>query len=557
MKNIKYIVGFFTFITIIPVAAQSDGTTINVNTGFEPKLSEVDKLYEQPVINDTVPTSKTFSYLINSNEVKTKYELDTISAVKLKNEPLQKLQRFFLKFGFGNYLTPFVDVSLNSLRHKTDAYSFRYRHLSSRGIIKNVGDPWMANHEGYADYKHMFKKNTIRLAAEYHNNQIHYYGYDPDLFVGINRDSTFKSYNTFNGTIDFYSKSKNDSVGFNYKASADFYHIFDNYKSNETKVTARLDVNKFTNKFLNEFFGGQFDFTYLGTKNDSMIETFHGYFVNMMPYIKAGGKNWNLFAGVKLSIYSDTSSVVNVYPDIRFNWNIFKQFVIFNAEVGGEYRRASYQNMMRENPFIMPVVEMKNTNEYIRLKGGLKGQFFSNMGYNVGVQYSYFGNLHYFINDTTDAVRRGFDMIYDNTNYVNIFAELNYKLGEKLQIGVKGNYHIYDPLTLTTPYHKPNFDVAGTVLYNMGNKLIFSFDTYLRGPQKALTYVLDPITGLKKMQDVNLNMQVDINLGAEYRINKNVTLWINFNNIAAWRYNRFYNYPTQQFNLLGGFTLSL
>ena len=45
---------------------------------------------------------------------------------------------------------------------------------------------------------------------------------------------------------------------------------------------------------------------------------------------------------------------------------------------------------------------------------------------------------------------------------------------------------------------------------------------------------------------------VDLNLGLEYRYTKKVSAFINFNNIASTRYERWQDYPTQRFNVLGG-----
>jgi len=48
----------------------------------------------------------------------------------------------------------------------------------------------------------------------------------------------------------------------------------------------------------------------------------------------------------------------------------------------------------------------------------------------------------------------------------------------------------------------------------------------------------------------------DANLGLEYRYTKKLSAFINFNNIGAVRYQRWEDYPTQRFNVLGGLTYS-
>lgn len=558
MKRISNIYTFLLACITACIAQVSIAqNNIDIYTGYEPRLQDSDKMNDQPSINDTIKNTGVFNYRINSKEVKSNYTPDTIAAVKMKSEPLPRLHRFYLKAGFGNYLTPYVDVSIASLRHKTDAYSFRYKHLSSQGIISGVGDPWMSNNEAYADYKHLFKTHTIKLAGEYHRNVVHYYGYNPSIDTLIkSRDSIKQVYNTFKLDVNLFSRYRTDSIKFNHNANIGFYHIFDHYGSHETKFTAYGGFNKMTDFFAREFMGLNLDYTYINSYNDS-IGTFHNHFVNLNPYLKITGEGWGVTAGFKMTIGADTVARFRFFPDVKFHWNIFRHYITLYAEASGEYRRNSFYMLSKENPFIMPVIDMRNTCEFIKVKAGVKGQFFNDMSYNFGASFSYIGDLHYFVNDTVSPNRKGFNVIYDNSQYVNVYGELSYQLGEKLSINAKGNFHYYKPDVLTDIYHRPVWDASLGARYNLRNKLIFTADLYFRGGQFARDFVTDTITFVKTPTVVELNPQIDLNLSAEYRITKMISVWVSLNNFAAWRYNRWYNYPTQQFNVLGGFTLGI
>ncbi len=552
--TIQYTIASSVFILLTCLSLKAQNNVV-LYTGYEPRIMDSEKMNDQPVINDTAKPAQGYNYLINAKEVKVDYKPDTIAAVKMKSEPLPRLHRFYLKAGFGNYLTPYVDVSINSLRHKTDAYSFRYKHLSSQGIISGVGDPWISNNEAFADYKHIFKTHTIQLAAEYHRNVVHYYGFNPSMDTLItNRDTTKQIYNAWNFDANLFSRYRTDSIKWNHTANINFYHVFDRYGSYETKFTVYGGFNKMTDLFAREFMGANLEYTYLNTYNDS-LGALHSHFINLNPYLKVGGDNWGVTAGVKLSIAVDSVARFRAFPDIKFHWNIFRQYITLYAEASGDYRRNSFYQMSRENPFIMPVVNMRNTCEFIKIKAGVKGQFFDNLSYNAGISFSYFGDMHFYVNDTTSNIRKGFNVIYDNSQYLNIYGELAYMLGEKLTVTAKGHYYKAD--NLATIFHRPSWDASVGARYNLRDKLIFTADLYFRGGQYALDYVTDSVTLIKSPVVVELNPQVDLNLGAEYRITKMISVWVNFNNMAAWRYNRWYNYPTQQFNVLGGFTLGI
>ena len=49
---------------------------------------------------------------------------------------------------------------------------------------------------------------------------------------------------------------------------------------------------------------------------------------------------------------------------------------------------------------------------------------------------------------------------------------------------------------------------------------------------------------------------IDMNLGAEYRYNKKVSAFIQFNNFTAKKYQFWTNFPVQSINIMGGVTLS-
>ena len=49
---------------------------------------------------------------------------------------------------------------------------------------------------------------------------------------------------------------------------------------------------------------------------------------------------------------------------------------------------------------------------------------------------------------------------------------------------------------------------------------------------------------------------LDMNLGVEYRYNKRISAFINFNNFTASNYQRWSSYPVQSINIFGGATFS-
>ncbi len=532
---------------------------IDVYTGFDPKVADAEKINSNPTIVDTVTVVRKIEYSIVSNPVTSLYIPDTIQAAKIRKEPLNPLKRFYVKLGFGNYTTPYGEVRINSLRNKANSYSLDYRHYSSWGKIGKVGTEglrgraFMMDNEANGMYSHFFKEHTINLKAGFTQNMVHYYGYNPEIDSTINPDDTRQRYNIAQFNADFFIIYRTDSIKVNHRVNLDFYHISDLYKSMENSLTLSGNVNKMTDLFAREFLGGDFKLRYMNYNNDTILAK-HAFYMDVTPYMQLGGEKWNLKVGVHLNLAAGDSTKFNVYPDIRFKWNIFRNYIVLFANATGGYERNSFYELTRQNPFLMSMAPLKDRNEHIKVEAGLKGSFTSNLSYNAGISYSYINNFAYFINDTSNFSRRGFTVLYDRTHYLRVFGELSFTLGEKLMAGIKVNYHLYKPEDLAFAWQKPYIDGTITARYNLNNKLIFKADIFVIGPQIARTYITSQ--NLLLPTATQLNAMVDLNLGAEYRLTKMISFWVNVNNIAAWRYNRWYNYPTQQFCVLGGVTFT-
>jgi hypothetical protein len=88
------------------------------------------------------------------------------------------------------------------------------------------------------------------------------------------------------------------------------------------------------------------------------------------------------------------------------------------------------------------------------------------------------------------------------------------------------------------------------------SRFLLVFFLTLEGGRKAL--VTDTTLENAVEEDgywyVPLGFIADANLGVEYRYNKRISLFVNFNNFAAQRYQRWLGYPVQSFQFMMGAT---
>jgi hypothetical protein len=122
-------------------------------------------------------------------------------------------------------------------------------------------------------------------------------------------------------------------------------------------------------------------------------------------------------------------------------------------------------------------------------------------------------------------------------------------------VALKGNYWFYRPATFQRAWHMPHIDLTLSAAYNIQDKFLFKADFYYLGEQYS-PFDYDEVNRRPVLKTTLIRNAFDLNLGAEYRFNKMLSFWASFNNFAAFRYNRWFRYPMQGFNGMGGITLS-
>ncbi|PLX12924.1 MAG: hypothetical protein C0594_01890 [Marinilabiliales bacterium] len=142
------------------------------------------------------------------------------------------------------------------------------------------------------------------------------------------------------------------------------------------------------------------------------------------------------------------------------------------------------------------------------------------------------------------------NVVYDYAEIYKFSGQVGYKRSDKLQFLLRGSYFVYNLLNEDYAWNKPEYTVSLTGRYNLQNKIFVDADILLFGKRYVQGYNSSSYVR-------ELAPYVDINLGVEYRYNKLLSAFVNFNNIAASKYKMWNNYPVQRFNVMVGVTYSL
>lgn len=554
-RKIKRLQWFFVVILIMgyvvaALAQNPANQTYTTSSTFEATIKNAEKISELPEIKDSVKKIENISYGIASKPMVSKYEVQPIDAAKMQNEPLSKLYRSLLKLGMGNYTTPYGEFWINSIRTREVAYGLHLKHLSSSSHLRDVGYSGFSDNEAEIFAKKFYKKHTLTGEFNYKRNVVHYYGYDTTENK-LTKDFTKQRYQLFEPVIKLQSHYS-DSSKINHFVKLGYYNLTDLYNAAENNIKLNTIFNTFINK---EQLFVEFDADYYDHK--MIDDTISDMIIRLNPYFAAHGKKWKVDIGLNanLDIFSNVGSAKFYFaPQLNAQYDVYDNIIIPYAGVNGGLKKNSLRSLSNENPFINSTLNFRNSNTKYNVFGGLKGNLSSTLSYDARASYSQIDSMYFYVIDYSDATTldNKYKVIYDNTSLFNVSGQVKYQYKEKIHFIAKGNYWLYKPKNLTRAYHKPDFDLTLSAIYNLRSKIIIKADVFVIGNQFALTETMD--NGIYTTQPKLMKGVGDINLGAEYRYSKMLSFFVNFNNIANMRYYRWGKYPSQRFNFMVGLT---
>lgn len=548
-----------SFLLMLPIAlaAQNkkiDSLVVDGIGQYKVTIADAFKITEVPVINDSTKKIPVKGYEINSKKYTVSYDVTPIPAAEMSGEPLTKLYNGLIKAGLGTgvqtKLTPYSELWYNHLRSKEYAYGIRMKHFSTSYTPKDLGFAGFSDNEISLYGKRFLKEHSLIGNFDYSRNVLHYYGFDNQLF-DLTKDYTVQRFNLFAANAELMSHYTS-TKRYNHDVKLSYYNLADIYKSSENNIKANGYVQTALSKEMLRV-NASVDFYNYKTEKDTINNTI----VTINPNFIASGEKYKAVLGVTATMDMFVKSNFYFYPQVELSYNIFEDIIIPYAGVTGGLQKNSYKSLTDKNPFVLPTLNMNNTNKKYEFFGGLKGTLSSKIAYNAMVSYANVNNLAMFVNDTKELPQNRFTVIYDNAQLLNVRGEVSYQNREKLRIALRGDYYNYKPLNEIRAWYIPQVQITASANYNLRDKIVVKADLFYLDNQYAKTFEADSTeaTGFKVVAK-ELKGVFDANLGVEYRYTKKLGFFLNVNNIGNIRYNRWMNYPTQRIGFMLGLSYS-
>lgn len=477
-SHFKYYLIAFVLINGLKMFSQDINTKITVVSPYEPSISDATKINIMPVFSDTSNIRPEFNYTIHSEKLNIDFLPRPINPAKMVTEPQGNLYNSYVKLGLGNYLTPLAEINICSLRSKNYSIGFYGNHQSSYSNINLDNNIKMFG--GYDDNvmhlfgKRIFKSFTLNGDAELKQNTVYYYGFNTDTsHIPYNQNNTRQDFLNLEARINLESNFPYDSTKLYYLININDEYITDKFLTGQYNKNYEngWHVNGMLKKNISGFYAGLL----AGVDNFNRSTTFDSMTTNTIitinPFIKRSGTDWKFNLGVKAIVdQTSNNSTIYWYPDIQFEFTAIEDVLRAYFGLDGTLKVNNYQTIVNENPFIIPNLYVRNSNQKMNLFGGLKGSLSSAIEFNLSVAYAKVDNMYFFVNDTVNkyffqtskTYRAGnqFNVVYDDIDWIHYLAEINLKASSSLSITGKLDVNDYKTFLQAYAWELPSIKAS-------------------------------------------------------------------------------------------------
>lgn len=524
---------------VFETTAQKDTTkqSINITSSYKPVLRNAVKINfsGSQLMADTSTTVK--AYNIPAQNLFYAYQPVTLKPLALQQDTIAELGgRNYIKAGFGNYTTPFVKAGLGFGDGKSYLVNFYGSFISSKGKIKHQD---YAQFDAKATGSVFTKSNEIYGSVSMGRQDYLLYGYDHNVYDYKKsdvkqqlQDITIRA-GIRNTNVTDYRISYNPSVEFN---------VFTNIgKLNETTFIIDAPIEKKIGESFSIKLAARADLTNYFTKGfipDNY--NFNNTVVQVSPAIVYNSGLVKIHAGITPTwSNSKFEFLPNVYAEVQLKEKIF----MIQAGWIGKYNKNTYRNLSAINPYLATLISQTNTKE-TEFYGGIKASLGNHFNFSAKAGLVRYNDLPFFINDTaTDG--KAFVLSYEPTvNNFRVHGDLSYIVQNKFTATAAVTFNGYTGMNVNArAWNTVPVEINGSVRWWLSKQALIKADFYMFGGGNYLE---------KGNNGYNFKPGADLGIGAEFRINKQFTAWIDVNNILNNKYERWHRYEVYGLNLLGG-----
>ena len=529
---------------------------VTIEGTYRPKVNKVDKILmqaETPQQSFEMPGTEVHVLDI---EHRFPLELDKLGALnyKGKNAQTPESAKNYLMAGFGSRISPVFLYKHNSNLTKNLVLGVGVKHYSSWLDIAEYAPSSFMNNTfdlGLASTKF----SNLQLGGEvyYKYDMYHYYGVkvnDVPAGFSIETMAPQQTYNTIGAAFNLNSTNTRNGE-FVHDLGLNYHYLFDEVCAVQEHA-ARLDYDL---GYVDSWWGSKEHPQKVGVALSTQVgRNYDGnerLIFKVNPYFEMKGAFYRLHLGVRMDGALDnmTTRLLTVHPDLKGSLLVLDNKLEFYAGLNGGRKFYTYRDLVEENPFVCSQMDMRVTTEKLGFDGGVRAHVMPSMDIHVGVRYRQTEN-DLFYRQKPHALGGypycGYAPVYDDTRHVNVLADLRWLVTDKLTMDAGFAYHNYQMTNETHPWYRPTTEGNLKLNYRLDERWNFNTSLLYLGGRYAQSYDGGPFTEVR-MKDV-----YDLSLGADYRVNEQLSVFAKLDNVAHQKYQLYYNYPVQGIQFFAG-----
>ena len=559
----------------LTATAQHD-EQVTVEGKYRPKVNKVNKLQLTP---ETPQPSYAFpSTEVNPKEAKQKFALDlekiAPTGYAAKNDKLVTPTKNFLMAGIGTRLSPLFLYKHNSMLTKTLGLGVGLKHNSSwLGIKDYAPSSYMNNAFDVNITTSKFDGIQLDAGVFYKNDMYHYYGVNfaetPLTDEQIEEYCPRQTYNTIGAHLGMASTSTR--VGeLSHSGSLDYQYTFSRFYAKEHFVGLNYGLgyaqNWWGDKNHPQKVGLDLGFQFDGFTASE--EVANRIFFKVNPFFEMKDEFYRLHLGVRLdgaTTIVPEDKFLAVRPDVSGSLFVLNKKLEFYAGVNGGRKMLRFSEIVEDNPFLTysyppnhSFSVFRSQNVKLGFEAGVRTNIVEIVDLHLGVRYRHTDNDLFYVLDynyfDNKVIGNKFGLVYDETKTVSVLADVRVKLRNSLTADLGLAYNSCKPTTEEYAWYRPTTEAKLKLTYDLNDKLSFNTSFLYQGGRYAL--IQDDFgSNMVGWGPIKLKDVFDLSLGADYKVNDQITAFALLDNVAHQKYQLYYNYPVTGIQLFAGMKL--
>ncbi len=567
------VVGLFQVVHAQEKEEDDLGTeTITVTKAYTPTISDAFKIKSTPDLNDPIILQKKkIAYTIFSVPVASTFTPTKGKASAVKKAPPPELFNSYASVGAGSPSNAMAKFYTSRAINRDERLDLGLNHNSSRANIDGVDlESKYMNTELDASYSKRDRDMNWGANVGLQHQLYNWYGLPEGVYDLATALTIDERQNYYMGELGGYVKVED---AYFKKVNLKYRRFWDAVKSGENRAVFGAGFEFPVN---DETFGINLKLDYVNGNfanadvnsfaNDSEIKYSHIQ-VGINPTLNMLKDDFELNLGVNLVYGMDmeqSDGNFYVYPAVTASYRLLEETVIAYGGIMGELKQNSYYDLVEENPYVSPTLDIQPTDSQYDAYVGLKGQLLPNLSYNIKGSYTAENRRSLFKlnpqNDFRDDEKgyyygNSFEVFYDDIKTLGLFGELNVDVNRNFTLGINAEVYDYDTETDNPAWNLPNIMGSLFMDYQIDENWFMGANLFYIGEREDFsTVVVQNALPSDSATLINLESYFDANAHLGYRLDNQLSVFVKAANIANNNYQRWANYPVQGFQIMAGAT---